>query len=435
MAPKRLILFFLLTLCLPAGGWGQRGRARPWKGPGIYAPSGSIGVPARDFGLDRLGEAPVSEFPAALERQAIRGEDVGQWEEREVLVGNLGKVRIRVNPEGRSFYWDGHLHTNFSDGEDTAEEVVRLAFSKWLQALTISDHENLSGIPLAEQVVEKIRKEVGAKFPGMIVIPGVELSVSAPSKKYRRAMHLLGMFIDPKNKLLIRRVNENRRRRMSRMEEQVEKLSKLAVPEPLPITLRQVLKEMPQGEQGTGGDPIVARAIVKLKKGKYAKDTRQAFDRYLEPTLPDGSKNPAYVSLQPISFREGAEAILEAGGGISIAHPFGIPRLGEFLDQYAKDFLTALEALRFSYFRKDARVGWIFAHLIRMAQGKGLTYTPGADYHDGGRKEGAPPGSGNFLRGMGILAEVGLLDRFYDLSREKLKAGAFRTGQPQVFSP
>jgi len=67
----------------------------------------------------------------------------------------------------RSF--DLHLHTTYSpDGRMTPGDLVRTAVSKGLNGVAVTDHNSTGGI-------KEAREEAG-KFPGFLVIPGMEVS-------------------------------------------------------------------------------------------------------------------------------------------------------------------------------------------------------------------------------------------------------------------
>ena len=86
---------------------------------------------------------------------------------------------------------DMHLHTWYSDGKMSPEEVVRYAKNKGLNKISVTDHDGVSGIQEA--------LEAGRKY-NIEVIPGIELSAAADGK----GVHILGYFIDYENKDLNR---------------------------------------------------------------------------------------------------------------------------------------------------------------------------------------------------------------------------------------
>ena len=79
-------------------------------------------------------------------------------------------------------YADLHVHTFFSDGTFSPEEVVTLAKEKNISCIAISDHDCTDGV---EPALKK-GKELGVE-----VIPAVELTVIENSKE----IHMLGYFV------------------------------------------------------------------------------------------------------------------------------------------------------------------------------------------------------------------------------------------------
>ncbi|MCX5726512.1 MAG: PHP domain-containing protein [Candidatus Saganbacteria bacterium] len=62
---------------------------------------------------------------------------------------------------------DLHIHTTFSDGTATPEEVVRLAKKADLKTIAITDHDVVDGIEIAASA---------GRDAGIEVIPGVEFT-------------------------------------------------------------------------------------------------------------------------------------------------------------------------------------------------------------------------------------------------------------------
>ena len=79
---------------------------------------------------------------------------------------------------------DLHIHTTASDGTDSPRAAVEKAASLGLAAVSITDHDSVSGVPEAMRT--------GAEL-GVEVVPGIEVS-----SDYRdNNVHILGYFIDP----------------------------------------------------------------------------------------------------------------------------------------------------------------------------------------------------------------------------------------------
>ena len=73
---------------------------------------------------------------------------------------------------------DLHMHTVFSDGENTPEEMVREAIRRGLDTVGISDHSHLDPCGMSEEATGEYRKEIARlkeKYAGQIrVLCGLE---------------------------------------------------------------------------------------------------------------------------------------------------------------------------------------------------------------------------------------------------------------------
>ena len=75
---------------------------------------------------------------------------------------------------------DLHVHSNFSDGSMSVDELFKLAFQKGISHLAITDHDTLEGF---SEIIE-----AGEKYQ-ICAIPGLELS--AFSYKIQKKVHIL----------------------------------------------------------------------------------------------------------------------------------------------------------------------------------------------------------------------------------------------------
>ena len=78
---------------------------------------------------------------------------------------------------------DLHIHSKCSDGIFSPEEIVAKASASGLAAISITDHDSVSGIDKAKPL---------ASAKGIELIPGVEMS--STYKGYD--IHVLGYFFD-----------------------------------------------------------------------------------------------------------------------------------------------------------------------------------------------------------------------------------------------
>lgn len=187
---------------------------------------------------------------------------------------------------------DLHIHSNHSDGRFSPQKIVSIAAVRRLRTISITDHDNFSGVKKALRLCKAYDVEV---------IPGIELSV----QKDDRDIHLLGYYIDIENTRFSSYLAFFREERSKRAERIIEKLAKLRVY----IGFDDVL-------QRANGAPIgrVHIADVIVKKG-YVTNIQEAFQYYI------GDTAPASVSKVKISPEEGIQLIANAGGLSFIAHP------------------------------------------------------------------------------------------------------------------
>lgn len=84
---------------------------------------------------------------------------------------------------------DLHCHTTASDGGLSPKELVNSALRKKLCAIAVTDHDTVSGIDGA----------LKAAKDSIEIVPEVEISCDDPGFV---DTHILGLFIDHKNKTL-----------------------------------------------------------------------------------------------------------------------------------------------------------------------------------------------------------------------------------------
>ena len=85
-----------------------------------------------------------------------------------------------------------HTHTNYSDGDLSPQELIKLAIDKRIGTLAITDHDTIEGIKTIDRNSDPIVDS------GIKIINGIELS----AKTYKGRMHILGYGIDLNDKEL-----------------------------------------------------------------------------------------------------------------------------------------------------------------------------------------------------------------------------------------
>ena len=187
---------------------------------------------------------------------------------------------------------DLHTHTIHSDGALSPLELIAKAKSVGLRAISITDHDTINAF--AEAMV------FGDEH-GIEIIPGVELSTNYNGSE----LHVLGYFVDTKNKNLLESLTVFREERLKRVERIVDKLNRMNIP----LTVESVLAN---AGSGAVGRPYVANALV--NEG-HASSYQQAFNKYI------GEGRPAYEKKSVVSPEETVRLIANAGGLSFLAHP------------------------------------------------------------------------------------------------------------------
>ena len=241
-------------------------------------------------------------------------------------------------------YVDLHMHSTASDGSATPADLVVAAAAAGLATVALTDHDTIDGVAEARAAgVER----------GVEVIAGVELSAFEDD----RETHLLGLHLTNIDRIADALATFRRSRR-TRAEQIVSVLNGLGVP----VTLEAVLAE---AAGGAIGRPHIARALI---AGGWARDSRDAFDRYL------GYKRPAFVPKLTLGLAEAID-LVHAGGGLAVlAHPGGAGNR-QWLETLAALGLDGVEVRHPGHSAED------IARLGALTEFLGLVPSGGSDWH------------------------------------------------------
>lgn len=253
---------------------------------------------------------------------------------------------------------DLHLHTLASDGRLSPTELVRLAAGQGLKTIAVSDHDTTDG--LAEAF------DAAKHFPGMRVIPAIELSADVPGDE----VHVLGYFIDPEDATLQAELARFREGRIDRARTMVEKLGQLGI---------HVEWERVQHFAGDGavGRPHIALALV---EAGYCKEPKDAFPEYL------GRNGLAYVERVKLTPADAVAMIRRAGGAAVLAHPAYMNDMEAGIANLSGIGLAGME-VHYAKYRDDT-----IRQLERLARQYELIPCGGSDYHGLGNTDECLPG-------------------------------------------
>ena len=241
---------------------------------------------------------------------------------------------------------DLHIHSNHSDGLQTPVEIVDRSLQLSLKAISIVDHDSVSGF-------EEVKDYAADK--GIELISGIELSASETDDD----IHLLGYLFDPQNDRLQKSLEKFRQIRQERGKKMIARLAAMDM-----IMDYDDLLEAAGG--AVVGRPHLAEAM--LKKG-FIGSYREAFDKYLH------LGGPVYVPKAKLTPAEAIELIHDAGGVVVMAHP-ALTNRDEMIDKLAEYGLDGLEV--FHPVHKGPRR----RKYRKIAQRLDLIITGGSDSHN-----------------------------------------------------
>jgi len=208
---------------------------------------------------------------------------------------------------------DLHLHTQFSDGTFSPEELVAHAAQHGLSAIALTDHDTVEGCAATARECEA----VGIEF-----ISGTELTAEYDDTE----VHLLGYFLDTQNARLLAEITKFQAVRQQRIHEMVARINELGVP----LLLEDVFA---LANCKSPGRPHVARALA---KAGLVKNLDDAFERFLK------RGRAAWVPKARMSARESIQLIHQAGGLAVMAHP-GLNRTDEIIPGLVDAGLDGIE--------------------------------------------------------------------------------------------
>ncbi|HZL79872.1 MAG TPA: PHP domain-containing protein [Candidatus Limnocylindrales bacterium] len=240
---------------------------------------------------------------------------------------------------------DLHLHTFFSDGTFTPEELVERASKLGFAAIALTDHDTVEGCERAATACAAAQMEF---------ISGTELTAEHADTE----VHILAYLVDTQNQTLLTRIAGFQSVRQNRIREMVAALNKLGIPLKAESVFALANCKSP-------GRPHVARALV---KEKLIGNLDEAFEKYLK------KGRPAWVPKTKMSALEAVELIHQAGGLAVMAHP-GLNRTDEIIPDLVDAGLDGIECFHTKHSTTMAE------RYLEIAEKYNLLVTGGSDCH------------------------------------------------------
>ena len=247
---------------------------------------------------------------------------------------------------------DLHLHTQFSDGTYSPQELAAQAKRHALSAIALTDHDTVEGCAPTAQA---------CAAAGIEFIPGTELTAEQEGHE----LHILGYCVDTHNPKLLSEIAKFQLVRQNRIREMVARLNQLNVPLQAEAVFNLANCRAP-------GRPHVARALV---AARLCASLDEAFERFLK------KNRPAWVPKFKMSAAIAIKLIHDAGGVAVMAHP-GLNHSDEVIPAMAEAGLDGIECFHTKHSTGTA------GHYLQLADRFHLLVTGGSDCH--GTSKGQP---------------------------------------------
>jgi predicted metal-dependent phosphoesterase TrpH len=242
---------------------------------------------------------------------------------------------------------DLHIHTTYSDGRVRPDEILDLAYSKGLKAISITDHDTIKGYLAGLDALQNKTYELE-------LIPGVELTAMFRGKE----IHVLGYFFDAHNKALRAYLTKCSVQRRNRMKAMIEWLNQKNVE----VSFEEV--------RASAGDATLARPHLAkiLVEKNYVRNALEAFNKFLIQA------HEATSELYFLDVTSLIALVKKAGGAIVLAHPASHYNKEE-LESIREMGIDGVECIHpsHSYEQHINYVKWAHKHH--------LLQTGGSDYH------------------------------------------------------
>jgi hypothetical protein len=253
-------------------------------------------------------------------------------------------------------YIDLHTHTEYSDGIDVSpKQLVRLASTKGLDVLAISDHDNERGYFEAADEAERL---------GLLLIPGTEIS----THKY----HLLGLNFNPYDEGIKKVLAYGRECQRRNSQEKIDLLCGLGIP----ITMEKMKQEFPYSRLGSMNVFMTMVRDRECREVLRKKHPGAGFEDFWKIYFgkPNGLTRSVGEKFA-IDVPDAIHAVHNAGGLIGLAHP------PKDIKQMSELDLLVEQGIDFLEVQPQFRDKYPYDKFEQYALENGLPISYGSDYH------------------------------------------------------
>ncbi len=188
---------------------------------------------------------------------------------------------------------DLHCHSRYSDGTLSVSELVLLAKSRGVALLSLTDHDEVSGIPEAREL---------CALAGLSFVAGVEIS----SEWRDMSVHIVGLRINETESTLTSLLSGTRHKRSDRAQRMSDAFGAIGIHDVL------------AGASAYAPNPNL---ISRTHFARYLVDCGvcgsmgEVFSQFMKPG------KPGYVAHEWVPMQMAIDAIHAAGGRAVLAHP------------------------------------------------------------------------------------------------------------------
>ena len=262
---------------------------------------------------------------------------------------------------GRDLRADLHLHSLFSDGAYTPDEICAIAKARGLSLLSITDHDSLNG---------EDEKRSAAEKQGLLYLSGWEISAYEDGYK----LHVLG-YGCRRGKDYLQFMQKRTEAAYIRAQDSLRKFASLGVE----ITMDEV-----NACRADLTSPIHTMHIARAAAKKLNLSEGETYLNYLARGK---AANSTYGRPTP---QEAIEVIHASGGVAVLAHPGRIfmpqPQLEDRIKCFTRQGLDGIECYYTTHTQRQTE------YFLSLADGLNLLKTGGSDTHieDETHQIGAP---------------------------------------------
>lgn len=247
---------------------------------------------------------------------------------------------------------DMHMHTCYSDGELTPDELIEYAISRNVGTMAITDHDTINGL-------KNIKKNYGNKID---IYNGIELSAKVP----KGTMHILGYDIDINNQELNDKMYELKNNSLQKNLSLIEQLKKdYGI-----IFDYEEIKGLINSNHNLGRPDL---AMLLLKRGLVS-SIREGFDKYL-----NDADDKIKGTNKKLTYQECLSLIINSGGIPVLAHPKTLKlnkeELIDLLNNMKKCGLRGIEVYHSTHNQEEREL------YESLANEFDLLISGGSDYH------------------------------------------------------